>query len=925
MAKYHRLALCLIVIPVCLSAALLASEMPNTPLVTYETLVAGLEAPLVDLLRGTPPAGQDGTAALFGVSPDGRRVGYIDFADGKACMTVDGRQGAYYDAILAGTLIFSDDGRHIAYAAKQGGKSFVVLDGSPQKEYDAILEGTLAFSPDGARFAYGAKSGEKAFVVVDGKEQQAYGGILKGTVVFGQDSLQLAYAAKSGDHYLMVVNGREEDLYRGILESTIAFSPDCRRVAYGVKTGDKVRVVVDGRAGKEYDGILKGTPIFSPDGKHVAYGARAGNKTVVVLDGKEGPEYDMVARGLVFSADSRRLAYSVTNQGKSFVVVDGKQEPPCDAVREGSISFSPDGARLAYVAKAGAKECVVVDAKRGKEYDAVGPEGIVFSPDGRRLAYTAKSNGEWIAIVDGEEQGRYEYVSRPTFSTDGSQTAFTARRGQSELAVVDGREGARYDKIITYGGSIYYDAPLHHHYLALKDEGLYLISTYPPAEDGQGLEEAIAAMRNVRLESLDQMGKWSRLRAVENAWDVIKASGTAGYIRLRREITDACRAGTKDDFFLLNATALLWQLGRLSEAGTIAAVWKTVPLAEHYEFVFKTAFEAALTRDARAIPMLKACLGEAKGQVAIGEHDLRLMWPLTQQFQWGAFGPQGLPVLLHVLETSSDPVELQSAMLILTRAMYLPALPRIRKYATDGPADVRGTALICLGRFGHPADYALLTVNIRDDVPEDLRKYNILALGPYGDFRAVPIVAPLLGAESDQIRLSAILCLMDLVTPASLEILEEHGRKTKNEQEKELCNRHLQRVMGAFGFSWRDFSRKPNEEKQRLLKLFRDWEYELRPGERALTHAEFEEAMAAWRKSGSMSGSLCAWVEPRHVLPVANADDLERLLEVNAMFYSRLSDECLGETAKIDSIVERIGRSRYRKDPGPTEKVEAIS
>ena len=48
--------------------------------------------------------------------------------------------------------------------------------------------------------------------------------------------------------------------------------------------------------------------------------------------------------------------------------------------------------------------------------------------------------------------------------------------------------------------------------------------------------------------------------------------------------------------------------------------------------------------------------------------------------------------------------------------------------------------------------------------------------------------------------------------------------------------------------------------------------------------------------------------------------DIDLLLEAKASFYGRLSDECLYDVRRIDNVVKRLRRSRYRKESGITER-----
>ena len=239
----------------------------------------------------------------------------------------------------------------------------------------------------------------------------------------------------------------------------------------------------------------------------------------------------------------------------------------------------------------------------------------------------------------------------------------------------------------------------------------------------QDLAKAIASLRHIDPGKLTEAEKEQKGEEIAKAWNALKAAGPAGILAVRREIEALDKTGEKDDFFKLGAAALLWQTGKLAEADAIAKVWASTPLDTQYNYVFYTAFDAAQTQDPRALPMLKACLRDKAGSVFLEQHFLDVKWPQTHEFVWGTFGPKGLPALDKVLETSKDPVELVSAMILLGRAQYLPALPNVRKLAADKEDEVRRTAVMMLGFFGHPQDYDSLVAGLRSKDPKEAYAY----------------------------------------------------------------------------------------------------------------------------------------------------------------------------------------------------------
>ncbi|MEW6683817.1 MAG: hypothetical protein AB1451_12990 [Nitrospirota bacterium] len=84
------------------------------------------------------PPGSPGWGLYFTLSPDGRRVAYVNPHAGgsKWQAIIDGMQPAAYDRILQ--PLFSPDSRHAAYLAARGVRWRAVIDGIEGELYDAI-------------------------------------------------------------------------------------------------------------------------------------------------------------------------------------------------------------------------------------------------------------------------------------------------------------------------------------------------------------------------------------------------------------------------------------------------------------------------------------------------------------------------------------------------------------------------------------------------------------------------------------------------------------------------------------------------------------------------------------------------------------------------------------------------------------------
>lgn|GEM_PF-6968769 len=243
----------------------------------------------------------------FTVSPDSRRIAYIDQAVGKQCVVIDGLSQSCYDEVLTRPL-FSPDSKRIAYVARKGAGKFIVVDGKEQKPCNDIV-GYPRFSPDSKKVAFVARSGGGECVVIDGAEGEKFDEI-----------------------------GRT-----GIRNGKVVFSPDGKRIAYVARSGDSQFVVADGVKQKEYEIVGSnalcswGIPVFSPDGKRLGYQAMSG-KWLAVIDGTEGKNYDEVSF-IIFSPDSSRTGYLASRGKKRFAVIDGIESKGYDAVDLLSFSY----------------------------------------------------------------------------------------------------------------------------------------------------------------------------------------------------------------------------------------------------------------------------------------------------------------------------------------------------------------------------------------------------------------------------------------------------------------------------------------------------------------------------------------------------------------------------------------------------------
>lgn len=451
---------------------------------------------------------------------------------------------------------------------------------------------------------------------------------------------------------------------------------------------------------------------------------------------------------------------------------------------------------------------------------------------------------------------------------------------------------------------------------------LLLVLALSSTAQTSSVEKAISFLRQIDPDKVKATDEEMVVKQIEAAWDTIHKAGPTGEARLKQELGQPGQS----DYFKLNGAALLWDLSGLDEADTIASIWSSTRLEVQSNYVFYPAFEAAQKQDSRALPMLVAVLGNDKFSIYVAPHAMDVKWPLTIQFIWGAFGPKGLPVLLNVLKNSHSSIEIQSATILLTDAQYLDALPVIRDLAHARDADSRRTAITALGFFGHPQDYDFLIAGLQSTDREDVFRYAI-ALYEYEDLRAVPHLIPLLEAPDQRMRHEAFAGLSHLLTSQSVDALVKYAQRARGEEKAEV-NEYLESELKEYGVTLSNYLQKSGQEKAEAIDSVRRQReanrFLLHRGEKDFTHAEFVNAAEAWKKSHHMrmsSGDMPVGVQ--RILTAATVNDLELLLEVKAAVFARLSDEGLGEAQRIDTVIKRLGRSRYRKDAGITEKAEA--
>ena len=452
------------------------------------------------------------------------------------------------------------------------------------------------------------------------------------------------------------------------------------------------------------------------------------------------------------------------------------------------------------------------------------------------------------------------------------------------------------------------------------------------------LEKAIATLRNVHQDKLSEAEQEKKGKEIDKAWEYIRSLGAKGIARLKQEVQKVEQSKEKDDYFKLNASALLWIIGKFDEAQTIAAIWNSTPLEAQSNYVFYTAFEAAQTQDPKVLPMLEATLHNQDFRIYVPQHSMEVRWPRTIEFIWGAYGAKGILELERTLNTSQDSVTLQSAIRLLTMAYDYKMLPKIREIAAKSKGDERFVAIQALGFFGHPQDYEFLISGLKSDDVETIY-WHTYALYEYEDLRAVPHIIPLLKIENEFLQGEIASALFHLATSESFNALQEFCGNKKN---SDLCDGRVASHLEQMKLTWDSYKKMSSEQKEKFFADFRNNEeekYKMKKTDTILSKQQLAEVIQHWKEKGRAfeKGSFSkppdskpnefvftsprfGWVEERHILSVATTDDMNALLDARASIYRRLSDECLYEVERINEILKRIVRRQYRKEVGLTSK-----
>jgi hypothetical protein len=364
----------------------------------------------------------------------------------------------------------------------------------------------------------------------------------------------------------------------------------------------------------------------------------------------------------------------------------------------------------------------------------------------------------------------------------------------------------------------------------------------------------------------------------------------------------------------------MWTAGGTGEAEAIATLWSTTECSKHFGRVLETAIAAAQTHDERVLPMLVAVLRMRHPADTVMGHAASYPPPeVLHGVVWDAYGSKGTPVLVKLVEESTDEAVMASAVALLGSRYHLESLPRIRSLAVSGSGEVRSEAIKALGLLGHPQDFEFLAGGVKAS-PATSEPF-VLALARYGDLRAVPLLIPLLSNGNAPLTYSVAEALTELPTADGLAALASCVKSSGSSALGARCNQDFSTALRLGGATPEDFANAGAPGRERTALAARQWTDKLLAGTSGakFTHEDLVTTAQRWIAAGRVTGSG-EWVGD--FASVATVDDIPLLIDLRGSLSAEMTHESLGAGAGASLVLERVSRSRYRANPGVCEMVQ---
>jgi len=343
-------------------------------------------------------------------------------------------------------------------------------------------------------------------------------------------------------------------------------------------------------------------------------------------------------------------------------------------------------------------------------------------------------------------------------------------------------------------------------------------------------------------------------------------------------------------------------------------MYEGVDLSVNFGLAFQTIARVAATRDPSATPLLRVALATSPetGETAFPQHAMRVAWPLTLEFMLGPYGPGLCGLVADAVARAPTPAVERSAAFVFERNRCLEGLPLARRLAAYDEAESKAAGLRLLGALGAPEDRERIE-RASGDARADVRHACAYGLYELGDPAGAPTLRSLLADPDERVRGEALLGVFHLLDEEGARAVLARRRAAAAPAEREAVAKRLDELARESGVSAELLGSGEEAAWKEAIAAYwrkRDHFFDLRPDDRRLGAAELREALARWDRQRTIHDAESGWIEHRHVLSVATAEDVPALRSLRGRILERHSDEALHELRIIDRLIQVLQRRK---------------
>lgn len=463
----------------------------------------------------------------FVLSPDGRRIAYVNDEDQVVVDGVAGRAGYK----LISSLRFTPDSKHVWYTGHKGEGVELVLDDEIQGEFPRAMlsfENGLVFSTASngrggkqvvafngvvgpafdITFNHLSRNGRVAYVghdkatgncvMLDGKRGPNFKKIEK--MIYSEDGKRIVYVGKRKDERVVLMDeGHEPQVFDRVFN--LEFLND--HLVFIAQKGAKFTVHIDGKAGPELAAGPEGIQL-SPNGKDFVYVA----KSTLYVNHQSVGTWKSVGQ-MIFGSDGSKFACLVSD-GQSLSIWPGGQVllktlPRHTWSSHFQFGFSPDNQSLIVSLPRGQLanrhgvqrtetvfESFIFKNKQMAQYES--SDTPLISADGSVVVHKQSQVGDQIILHDGNAIETEHHAVPSTLRLFAkNRLVYTAIENKDQRAVIDGKAGELFERIVGFQASTDGKTIV---YIGKRDRLMYLVTE-------QKIGPAFDQIGHINFRSLD--------------------------------------------------------------------------------------------------------------------------------------------------------------------------------------------------------------------------------------------------------------------------------------------------------------------------------------------------------------------------------------------------------------------------------------